>query len=147
MPYCDDDEDEDDNDEDEDEDEDNDEDDNDNDEGDRDDDSDEDEDNDDSDDDSDFQPAPHSRRRKRRRTDATTSTTTVIAPFRRPRHARRTKRQGFKPKEEVEVDYNGTWWRATIAYKHRGFYAVKYADEEGNVEKKVPFERIRSIED
>ena len=47
----------------------------------------------------------------------------------------------------MEVDFNGTWWRATIIHKYRGKYAVKYHDEDGNVEKSVVFERIRSITD
>ena len=62
---------------------------------------------------------------------------TTIPPFRRPRL------RSYKKGDIVVVNYNGTWWKATIMYKHRGKYCVKYHDTEGNVEKQVSDERIR----
>ena len=81
---------------------------------------------------------------KRRRNDTNTNT---IPSSRRPRLVRRTKRQGYKVQEKVYVDFNGEWWPATIIYKHRGKYAVKYDDDKGNVEKQVPHERIQLPEE
>ena len=107
---------------------------------------DDDEDSDDENDDDNADDVPIPNPTKRRRDGGASS---ANRPFRRPRttrRTRRTKREGYKSQEIVQVDFNGTWWEATILYKHRGKYAVKYSDNDGNVEKSVPHERIRLIE-
>ena len=107
---------------------------------------DDDEDSDDENDDDNADDGPIPNPTKRRRDGGASS---ANRPFRRPRttrRTRRTKREGYKSQEIVQVDFNGTWWEATILYKHRGKYAVKYSDNDGNVEKSVPHERIRLIE-
>ena len=48
-----------------------------------------------------------------------------------------------KKNAEVEVLYEGTWWRARIKFKHRGKYAVIYHDENSCEEGGVTADRIR----
>ena len=89
-------------------------------------------------------PPPQARGRRRlpNTPDDDNNTGITIPPYCRPRRSNK-----FNPAkgDVVEVDFNGKWWSATIMWKYRGEYAVKYHDDEGNVEKNVPGERIRKL--
>jgi len=59
------------------------------------------------------------------------------------RRQRRKKGTSLKKNAEVEVLYEGKWWRARIKFKHRGKYAVIYNDENSCEEGGVTADRIR----
>ena len=48
----------------------------------------------------------------------------------------------YHKNDEVEVLYEGKWWKATILFLHRGKYAVKYCDDNCE-EAQIPASRIR----
>ena len=76
--------------------------------------------------------------------------TQVLPPHKRKRTSQQQRgarnkkdKLKFDNDEIVEVDFNGTWWKAKILFYNRLKYTIQYYDEEENVERNVPVSRMR----